>query len=338
MLQQLLKKTLLPLILVCMVICCKAQGEFKDYFQYNALATKWSKELYMSIGIPKGFYVGTLDVIKDNPLRSPDSLSIKAEEAPGGVVFSANKDIMIFYPNIELLLWPYKEKIITMEYQKGIMSLCKYLENSLGTPANHQIMTHTNLCGKADSIIISNQNINTKNFYGYTKVTSIYLKKEHYLPLYFRIFFNKSSEIDSTKIMKSLLHSVKYINTEDIEKLKDSLTNFSIEKDKQAFFPPVNMKEDSPKAYDIEINVKKTNLPIFQDTISIEKVELYKDFIKIVPEYRKQTVSISRKCEHFEECMELLEFALLKNYWAIIKTCPSTQNESTLVSIKLWKR
>ncbi len=299
--QQLFKRMLLALVLlVCMVIHSKAQGEFKDYFQYNALATKWSKELYMNIGIPKGFYVGTLDEIKDNPLRSPDSLSIKAEEAPGGVVFSANKDIMIFYPNIEMLLWPYKEKFITMEYQKGIMSLCKYLESSLSTPANHRIITHTQFCGKADSIIISNQDINTKNFNDYTKVTSIYLKKEHYLPLYFRIFFNKNSEINSNKITKDLLHSIKYVNTEDFGKLKDNFTNFSIEKDKQvkAFFP-VKMKEELPRAYDIEINVEKTNIPISQDTISIEKVELYKDSIKIVPEYRKQTVSISRKCEHF---------------------------------------
>lgn len=177
-------------------ISIHAQMEFKNYFQYKELAKKWNQELSIDIGIPQGFHISELDCINDNPLREPDSFSIKAEESPGGVLFSEDKDIMIFYPYIEMQLWPYQQKSIYMEYQEGIMHLCKYLETSLQTPAEHKVLTHTKLCGNADSIIFSQQEINTHNCFNYTSVTSIYIKK--------RTIFHYISEFSSTMILNRM--------------------------------------------------------------------------------------------------------------------------------------
>ncbi len=315
-----------------------AQREFKNYFQYKELAKKWNQELCMNIGIPQGFHISEFDPINDNPLREPKSFCIKAEEAPGGVVFSENKDIMIFYPCIEMQLWPYQQKIADMEYQKGIMHLCKYLETSLHTPAKHKVLTHTKLCGHADSIIISQQAIDTPNVLKYTSVTSIYIKKEHYIPLYFRVFFNNVSKQNADKVVGKLLNVIRYNKVSNYKALKENYQKYTTidfeKKEKQNSFYPIGTRCPS-QMFSQEIEISKTDSPARQDTISISSIELHKNYIRIIPNNSPNTYWLNRNCEHFNESAELLEFALLNNRYVAIRVNSTREDKSSISSIKL---
>lgn len=319
-------------------ISIHAQMEFKNYFQYKELAKKWNQELGIDIGIPQGFHISEFDFINANPLHDPKSFGIKAEEAPGGVIFSENKDIMIFYPFIEMQVWPYQQKNLNMEFQKGIMHLCTYLETSLQTPAKHKILTYTKLCGNADSIIISKQEINTPNALNYTSITSIFIKKENYIPLYFRVFFNNNSKPNADKVVGKLLHVISYKKGSNYKTLKEnykkySTIDFAKEEDCNSFYPLG--ARSSSHIFDIEIETNKTNLPVTQDTISIGSIELYKNYIRIIPSSSPKTYWLNRNCEHFNESAELLELALLKNHYIAIKVKSAKEDQSPIVSLKL---
>ncbi len=195
-----MKRIIFIILLLQLTIAANAQMEFVNKAQFEKLRTLWHNKIGIDINIPEGFHIDTLD-FKDYPFHK--GKEIDALNVPGGIVVSNDMNCMISYP--------FGLTISNSTNQtKDIMTFIEFLEKDAGTTANRDFYINSPLCGKADTIIVSEQKLKTVYLNKYNTIVSIVTHKKHFMPLCFRLFFNDKSIQSKDETIKHLLCVVNY--------------------------------------------------------------------------------------------------------------------------------
>lgn len=209
-------RKLISFLLLCTTI--QSYAQFNDFFQYKALAAYANATYGLEMGIPKDMYVMTYtdaETWTDRNLHNP---YIKG----GGMALAEDKNSMIVFPFIELMGQRCCATDWTDKNYMNIGFIAKVLADSTHTTATNQVLTNSKLCGGADTIIISEMTINPSCSkrnpvcnYQFSKQVNILMSKKGFLPMYFRLYFNKEGVKHKSQTIANVLQVMKFGNKND---------------------------------------------------------------------------------------------------------------------------
>lgn len=200
-----------------------AQESFKTTEQFGAYAHFLKDSVGIEMRVPAGFHVMPTIDSKEYFLNfKGKDWFWDARYGAAGIALSSNKDCMLVYPFEEMLSWSYNHHT---PYLLNMMTLTKIYAQRAGAKEQTRIITDGKLCGRADSVIISEFRHPTKNYYHQDYQVTLLMTKKGYLPMYFRLFFTEEGLKHKDTTIDAVLQAMNYTEysgfVEKAQKAKD---------------------------------------------------------------------------------------------------------------------
>lgn len=218
-------KRVLFLLLMALALNSNATT-FDDIYQFKSLAKFAKSELGLKMRIPQGFYVMRLNYVD---FMAPSSGGFY--DSWSGVAFSEDKNALIVYSNIALIAAAAHPSEWHNRGLTGLIDIPHKIAKGTGQNADIKVITDSRLCGKADSVIIYEQQISSVNRFDFCMQIHVYANKRGYVPIIFKLLLTKQGLAKKEKYIRLALNSIKFGNRTDyVEKRKKDSMYFPLKR------------------------------------------------------------------------------------------------------------